>query len=448
MRPSTPSMRTFSLIWFGQMISLIGSGLTDFALGVWVYQRTGSVTQFALIHVSMLLPGIVILPLVGVLVDRWDRRWMMIFNDVGAGISTLVIALLVAMGRLEIWHIYVAVAVNATFSGIQWTAYSAVTTLLVPKEHYGRASGMVDAAQSAAYIISPALAGVLLTTIQIQGVLLIDVVTLLVAVSTLVFVRIPAPPTVTEEEEREDSLLREATRGWTFIAARRGLLALLAFIVIVNFAWGMAEMSITPMVLSFASAVELGFVSSAGSIGTLVGSIVMSTWGGPKRRIYGILGFMVIEGLALALMGLRPEMLLITMAYFVFCFAWPITGGCSQAIWLSKVAPDVQGRVFAVRRAVATVLSPLAYLAAGLLADGVLKSLVDTHGLLAESVGQVIGVGPGRGNGLLIMMMGLLIVLATVVAYFYPRLRLLENELPDAIVETVPTQVKEGDNSA
>ena len=136
-------MRTFVIIWFGQLVSLVGSGLTGFAMGVWLYQQTGSVTLFALNALCFILPQALFSPLAGALVDRWDRRWAMILSDTGAGLSTFFLALLLFAGRLEIWHVYLATAVNALFGTFQWPAYSAATTLLVPKKHLGRASRMV-----------------------------------------------------------------------------------------------------------------------------------------------------------------------------------------------------------------------------------------------------------------------------------------------------------------
>ena len=137
-------MLTFSTIWFGQLISTIGSGLTAFALGVWVYQREQSVTLFALTLLAATLPNVLLSPIAGALADRWNRRTVMILSDVGAGLSTLSIALLFFSGQLQTWHVYVAVAANAAFNSLQWPAYSAATTMLVPKEHLGRAGGMVQ----------------------------------------------------------------------------------------------------------------------------------------------------------------------------------------------------------------------------------------------------------------------------------------------------------------
>jgi MFS transporter, DHA3 family, macrolide efflux protein len=432
-RSSASGMGIFLIIWFGQFVSLVGSGLSGFALGIWVYQRTGSVTQFALISVFAVLPGIVISPLAGAVVDRWDRRRIMIVSDIGAGFSSAVIVILLFAGRLEPWCIYLVTAANATCNAFQWPAFSAMTALLVPKQSLGRAGGLAQFGEAAAQIIAPALAGVLVGTIRVQGVLLIDFVSLVVALCTLVIVRVPKPAVTAEGNAGKGSLLRESAYGWTYIRTRPGLLGLTGFFAFTTFTEAIVLILITPLVLSFAPPTALGTVLSIGGIGMLSGGLVMSVWGGPKRRVYGILGSRLLQGMVFFLGGLQPSVSLITAAAFVFLFADAILLGSSQAILQSKVALDVQGRVFAARRMIAWSSMPCAYLIAGPLADHIFEPLLAVNGPLAAGIGSIIGVGPGRGIGLLFIVMGILTLLATVGAYLYPRLRLLEDELPDAI---------------
>lgn len=433
-RSSVRGTQAFFLIWFGQLVSLVGSGLTGFALGIWVYQRTGSVTQFALISLFTYLPGVVISPLAGTFVDRWDRRWVMAFSDTGAGFSTLAIALLLFAGRLDIWHIYIATAISSIFSAFQRPAYYAATTLLVPKEHLGRASGMVQVGLAAGQIVSPVLAGLLLGTLEIQGVILIDFATYLFALLTLLVVRIPAPGTPLDGQAKR-SLLRETADGWTYIAARPGLVSLLIFFTIYNFLTAIVSVIATPLVLSFASVAVLGIVMSISGSGMVIGSIVMSVWGGPSRRVYAVLGFSLLSGLCILLAGPRESASLVAVAGFVFFFVLPIINGCTQTIFRVKVVPDMQGRVFALGLMAARAAMPLAHLVVGPLADRVFDPLLAAGGPLAGSVGQIIGVGPERGKGLMFVVAGTLIMLAAIAGYLYPRLRLVDQELPDAVDE-------------
>ncbi|MFQ4141703.1 MFS transporter [Chlorogloeopsis sp. ULAP02] len=441
-------MWVFTLIWFGQLVSLIGSGLTGFALGIWVYQRTGSVTQFALISLFTTLPGILVSPLAGVLIDRWDRRWAMILSDSGAALSTLAIALLLLAGRLEVWQIYLASAISSAFSAFQWPAYVAATTLLVPKQQLGRASGMVQLAEATAQILSPAIAGVLVSQIQVKGVILIDFATFVFSLLTLLSVRFPSPKTTADSKAQKSSLLHEAVYGWSYITARPGLFSLLIFIAALNFLTGIVSVLVTPLALAFTSVAMLGQVLTTGGCGMLVGSLVVSVWGNFKRPIYAVFSFTLLGGLAIFLAGFKPLLPVFFVTAFVYFFGLPIINSASQVIWQKKVAPEVQGRVFAVRRAIAWAALPLAYPVAGALADKVFEPLLAVNGPLAGSVGQVIGVGKGYGIALLFVVIGMLTVLLMVAGYLYPRLRLVEEELPDAIAEPFPVIVKDKDTDA
>lgn len=297
---------------------------------------------------------------------------------------------------------------------------------------------MVQISEAVAQIASPVLAGALMGIIQVQGVILIDFVTFLFAVLTLLIARVPRPEITAEGKAGQGSLLQEARYGWTYIRARPGLFGLLLFFATTNFATGIVQVLFTPLVLSFTTATILGLLLSVGGIGFLFGSLTMSIWGGPRRRVYGIFASNLLMGTVLFAAGFPPRAWILGMAAFLFFFGLPITNGCSQAIWQSKTAPDVQGRVFAVRRMIAWVSLPLAYLVAGPLADQVFEPLLAEGGLLASSVGQVIGVGVGRGIGLLYIILGLMTLLARLVAYLYPRLRQVEIELPDFIADKAP----------
>lgn len=425
----------FIIVWFGQSVSLVGSGLTGFALGVWVFQQTGSITQFALIGLFTVLPRIILSPLVGPLVDRWDRRRAMIVGDAGAGLSTLILALLLYAGRLEIWHIYLLVFTSAAFGAIQWPAFMAATTLLVPKENLGRANGLVQLGQAASEILAPALAGVLLLTIELQGIILIDVATFLVAVLTLLLVRFPTPPPTAADQSTRGSWRQEISYGWQYITTRPGLFGLLLFLTTVNFLWGLVGALITPMILGFTSSANLGFLISIAGGGMLVGSLVMTIWGGPPRRIHGVLSFELLSGACFLLMGLRPSFWPVALGVFGAHATIAIIYGSNQAIWQTKVAPAVQGRVFAAQQMLAKAAAPLAYLLAGPLAERIFEPILTPNGLLSGSAGQIIGTGPGRGIALLFIVMGLLKISVSLAAYLNPNIRLVEETLPDIVID-------------
>jgi DHA3 family macrolide efflux protein-like MFS transporter len=432
-RPITKNMRTFFVIWSGQLVSTIGSGLTGFALGVWIYQETGSVTLFAMNMLAFAIPNLLVSPFAGAMVDRYDRRWVMILSDTGAGLATLSIAILYMTGNLQVWNIILATAFNSAFSTFQWPAYSAVTTLLVPKDQLGRAGGMVQIGEAMSQLLAPAAAGALFVTIGLGGVIVVDFATYLFAVLTLLLVRVPSPEKSEAGEEGKGSIWKEALYGWTYISARAGLLGLLLVFAAFNFVSGLIMPLIMPMILDMTSAAILGYLVSIVGVGMLVGTLVMSAWGGPKRRIHGVLGFLMLSGFFTSMLGISPLIPVMAVAGFFLMFTMPIINGSSQAIWQSKVDPDVQGRVFSVRRMIAWSMTPLAYIVAGPLADRVFKPLLMEGGALADSIGQLIGVGPGRGTGFMFIVVGALSIVVAALGYLNPHVRNVEDELPDVI---------------
>jgi MFS transporter, DHA3 family, macrolide efflux protein len=427
-------MLTFFIIWLAQVVSGIGTSISRFGLSVWVYLETGSATQLALISFFALVPLLLASPLAGALVDRWDRRLALIVSDVGAAFSTLLFLGLLLTDQLQIWHVYVVVAVNSLFGSLQFPAISAATTMLVPKEQLGRANGLLQLGEALGQLITPVLAGVLVGAIGIVGVVSIDLATFAVATVMLLFVSIPAPAS-SEPAKQRTSLWRDAGYGWTYVRARSGLVGLLIFFAISNYLMETVIVMSTPLILSFSTPAVLGTLLSVAGIGMLVGSVLISVVGVPKPAIYGVFGGILLSGVAMVCAGLAPDVWVIGAASFFFAAGIPIMASSSQTIWQRKVAPDVQGRVFAIRSMLATASLPLAHLTSGPLADYVFNPLLVEGGALAGSVGRVIGVGPSRGIGLMFMVLGGLVIVLVIYGFFNPRLRRLDVELPDAVVK-------------
>jgi MFS family permease len=426
-------MAIFILIAIGQIISVTGSALTGFALGAWVYQETRSTTLFSLILLFTVLPSLVFAPLAGALVDRWDRRRVMIAADSGAALCTGLLILLTQSNWLEIWHIFVIMGINSLFRALQVPAYTASVSLLVPKDQLGRANGIVQLETTSSYLLSPILAGWLLEQVGIVSVMLIDLVTFLFAVTIVLAVRIPRPAVTKGDATKPTPLWKDMAIGWQFISARAGFLSLMVLFGLGNYANLMTDTLMPPMLLELSSPTVLGSVLSTGGLGMLVGTVLMSVWGGPKKRIYGVLVFKTLAGLAIMGIGLFRSIPLIALATFFYYLPFPLVNGSDQAIWQRKVPPEVQGRVFSIRRMLARSMIPLAYLTAGPLSDQVFKPLLSANGSLAASLGQFFGVGPSRGLGSLIFLMGLFIVVLTLSTALNPRVRNVEEELPDAV---------------
>jgi MFS family permease len=427
------SMRAFLLIWFGQVISVIGSSMTGFALGVYVYQRTSSASVFALILLFNMLPRALFSPLAGVVADRWDRRRIMILSDGGAAISTLAVASLLIAGRLEVWHIFLATFLNSTLSTMQGPAFAAAVTQLVPKAQFGRVNGLMQLGSGVGQMVAPVLAGALIGLAGLRAVLIVDLATFLFAVGTLLATQFPQLKSTSDKVGQKRSLISDLRAGWRYIVARPGLVALLVVFAVANYLVGNAEAVLTPMILSFASPGTLGVILTLGGFGMLVGSLVLSVWGGGRQRVYTALGFYALLGLAVIAAGLSPSAPLVAGALFVTFLCVPIAIGSAHAILQTKVDPGMQGRVFALRMTLNTGAFALAYVTGGPLVDLIFEPLMAQGGPLAGSVGQLIGVGPGRGMGLMFIVMGFLAVLTAVGGLLYSRLRRVELELPDAV---------------
>jgi MFS transporter, DHA3 family, macrolide efflux protein len=429
----------FARIWTGQLISTLGSGLTAFALSVWVYQRTGSVTQFAAVPIFTTLPRILLAPFIGVAADRYDRRWLMIASDLSAAGTSLVLWALLAADRLAIWHIYLLALVTSACTAVRWPAYTSSITLLVPKENYGRANGLNQFGQAGASILAPMLAGFLLALIGLQGIILLDLVSFLVSVAALLTVRIPRPRPA-EGAGRRETVRAQTAEAWGYLLRYRAFVELLVFFLAISFLTGMAGVLFTPLVLGFASAAALGTVVSTGGIGYLAGSLFMSVTGGPRPRVYGILGFGAVSALAMSLAGLRPSLLLVAAGSFLLAFGLPVINGSTEAVFQSKVPPALQGRAFALVRMISQSASPLAFLLAGPLADRVFEPLMAPGGALAASAGASLGVGKGRGIALLYVVVGGLCLLVAAWGFLVSRLRFLERDVPDAVVGGLPLE--------
>jgi len=435
MNKQNKGMRTFIIIWLGQLVSMIGSGLIGFALGIWIYTETGQATPFAMTALFSVLPRIFLSPITGAISDRWNRKRIMLISDSLSGVATLVTAALLLTGRMEIWMVYTITFFGSIFASFQQPAYSASIVLLVPKSQLTRASSLIQMGQALETILTPILAGALISTIGMDGIIIIDIVTYLIAICTLVFVTIPQPEKKEVPAGRKTSLLSDVVFGWRYLAERRGLLNLMIYFASVNFFLNICGVMISPLVLSFSSAASLGVAQTVLGTGMLAGSLLMSVWGGPKKKkINSVIGFIALASMGFVVAGLQSSMVFICAGAFILMFFIPFASGPSTAINAAKVAPEVQGRVSATRSMIAQSMMPLAFILSGILADKVFNPLLVEGGALADTfVGAWIGVGEGRGIGLMMICSGLFLFIVSGLAYANPRIRNIETEIPDAI---------------
>ncbi len=430
-RPS--GMTAFVVVWLGQIVSVLASSMSHFGLTIWMYQQTGSATAMGLMQVAFITPFLLLSPFAGVMVDRYNRKLMMMVSDLAAIIATGGIFILFATGRLEFWHLYISSALNGIGNTFQWPAYSAAISTMVPKAQYGRANGLMSLMEAGPGELAPMLAGALLPIIGLTGILTIDVLTFLFAIGALLLVFVPQPARTAEGEAGRGSLLHEAAYGFRYIFQRPSLLGLQLIFFFGNLFSGIWGTVLAPMVLArtASNSVVFGMVESAGAIGGVVGGVAMSAWGGFKRRVHGVLLGWVLSAVAMALVGIGRGLPLWLPAMFLGSLFIPLVNTSNQAIWQAKVAPDVQGRVFSARRLIAWFTNPISPIIAGTMADFVLEPAMRSESGLASLFGWLVGTGPGAGMGLLMVICGLGAMLVPVVSYFVPAIRNAEMLLPD-----------------
>lgn len=423
--------QTFLIVWFGQVVSLVGSSLTWFGLSIWIFVETGSVTALAMVLLGSNLPRIVLAPIAGALVDRWDRRLAMILSDLGSGLGTVVIAVLFALDAVTIPGLVAVAAFSSVFQAFQWPAYQAAITLLVPKNRYQRASGMVQMAEGISQVAAPLIAAAVIVWWDVLGLILIDAVTFIIAVATLLVVRFPRAPRSDVGASAAGTLWSESVFGFRYLLQRRGLMGLLVFFAALNLAFGSIGPLIIAYMLSIGSEFTLGAAMTIGSTGMIVGSVVASVMKPVRHRVLGFIAATAILGAMLGTVALTAALPVIVASIWLAMFALPIGMALSQSIWLSKVEPDIQGRVFSARAMIAQATIPVAYLLVGPLADRVFVPVMTGDSAIGLALQGVLGSGEARGYTLFFVSMGLGVLVLCVGAIAYGPLRNLDRDLPD-----------------
>jgi MFS family permease len=426
-------MRAFIVVWFGQLVSLFGTAMAQFALTVWAYQLTGEATALAFVAFFNFTPGALISPIAGALVDRWNRKLVMMISDMGAGVATIGIFLLHSAGQLEIWHLYVAGAFTSVFGAFQWPAYSASISTMLKKEQYARANGMMGVAEALPAVFAAPLAITLLIAIDVSGVLFIDIITFIFALLMLLIVHIPQPEVSAAGAAGRGNLLQESAYGFRFIWRNKPLLGVQLAFFFSNFMYAIALTVQSPMILARPAGGEaaLAGVQSAFAVGGVIGGIILSAVGAPKRRVIGVIGGMIASSLLNIVLGMGQIFIIWAVGSFLSGLIVPVLNGSNQSLWQSKVPPDVQGRVFAARRMIAQFTIPLGMAIAGPLADRVFEPAMQPDGALAPLFGGVVGVGAGAGMGLMFVIFGVAGALAAAAFYGVRAVREVDTRMPD-----------------
>ncbi|WP_219511556.1 non-ribosomal peptide synthetase/MFS transporter [Nonomuraea ceibae] len=422
-------LRRFYTVAVGQTASLLGSALTSFALGVWAYQESGRVSDYALVTMLATLPSLLASPLGGAVADRVDRRLVMLTCDAVSAVATTALVALLVAGRLEVWQVGIVSGVLSLVTAFHRPAYLAAVAQLVPKPYLMQANAVANLGTGLGMLLAPLAGAALITLIGVHGVVAVNIVTFVIGLATLLLVRFPDRMF----HRLEETFTQAVAGGWRFLVRRRPLMIMIAFFVVENYL-GMLALAITvPVLLSFGDVTAVGTVTAAQGLGAVLGALVMVFWNGTERRAIGMVGFVSGFGLGIVLIGLRPS---VALAAFGGLMSWLFLSVLNTH-WLSiiqlKVGLELQGRVLATNQMLAVSMTPLAFLTAPPLSE-LFEPLLAPGGALAGTVvGDVVGVGPGRGVGLLLAVTGALLVVWGALGLWYRPLRRMEDDLPDAV---------------
>ncbi len=435
------SMRAFTILLVGQALSLLGSTLTSFSLGVWAYQQAGSVTDFAMIALAASLPAALLSPIAGTIVDAYNRKTILLVGQTVAILLTASLASLYWLDMLKVWHIVLLSALSAIFNAFVMPAVAASVIMLVPADKLTKANGMMSLSLGVVRLIAPAIAGALLLGVGLKAIFTIDLITFIFGVTTLLATQIPQPKAVSDNQKPKENLLKSMLFGWNYLRQRRGLLGLLIFYACIAFNVAAIGVLITPMVLGFTDAAGLGIIASVSGFGMVLGSIIIMAWGGPERKVFGVLGggLVVCGGYILA--PIIPSAIMVALGGLLIMGSFPIVTACSQQIFQRKIAPDVQGRVFGFRAFIVGITSPIALLVAGPLADQVFEPMMAENSMASDALGlsntlaawlvPIFGSGQGRGVAVMISLLGCMSLIAVVIAWLTPSIRRIDLDLPN-----------------
>ncbi|HHX63168.1 MAG TPA: MFS transporter [Epulopiscium sp.] len=421
------TVKKFIILWIGELISSIGSGMTAFAVSIYIYQLTGSVTLVSVATLLAFLPTILLSPVGGILADRYDRRLMMILGDSFSVIGLLFIYICMQTGNGGVVPIFIGVTISSIFISLLEPAYRATVTDLLSEEEYARASSLVQIAANSKYLVSPFIAGLILSVADIRTILIIDMATFFVTVFTIALVRrgiyIPKP------NKESLNFFREFKEGMKSITSNKGVSSLVVLMGFMCFFIAFIQTLMTPMILSFSDAKTLGIMESVSAIGMLVGSVIIGILNIKKNYSRILTISLILAGIFMALTGTTTSIWWIIIFCMLFFTALPFANTCADVLVRIKIPNDVQGRAWGMISMLTQMGFVVAYAICGPLADHVFEPMLMENGILSGSMGQIIGIGKGRGVGLMLIIAGIVMVIFAFIFGFKKSMREIELEV-------------------
>ncbi len=386
--------KNFYYVWFSRFVSILGSSLTTFGVSVWVFGETGKATPMAVTMLCSILPSVIFAPLSGIVCDYFNRKKVILIADSTAAATSLLLLLYLMTERFDFGIICAFTFINATANMLDNNAYQASLSTLVQENDIKKAGGMNQIIESVSSIIAPVCAGILYYPVGLQGLLVIDLCTFIVAM--LIFIRVPSGlfSDPGGEKKVQENVFENILAGFQFIFSARGLTLLMIFFAFFNFFLNVSDSLTEPLVLSLGNSFDMGLVKMAGGIGILLGSLFITEKGMKYSYSKSIFISAIITGASICIMGIRNNIGFIILGEFVFLFVTPIVNTLAGTLWILKTPKELQGRVYAARSMVAKGIIPLSYLLVGPLADSWIPAFLQNY----PNAGKVIQIALGDGN--------------------------------------------------
>ncbi len=411
-------MKTFMVIWFGQFISMLGSALSAFGLGIWIFQKTGSAASFAMSAVCTVLPALLFAPFAGSIADRKKRKAIILLTDsIDAFLKILIVTLLI-FNKLELWMVYPLVFISGTLGTFQNPAFGASIPMLVPTDKLTRANGLLQFSSAIQNLLAPVIAGFLYPLIELKGLFIIDFVSFFFALASIAFIKIPQPLI----EKTKDSLvlaaLKDLKYAWKYLIQKKGLMQLIVFFAFLNFIANLSMILLGPLMMSVYNSQAYGNVQAGIGLAMLLGGLCSSLIPDTKNKIKRILLILSLCSIGPIISGTTLNRIIITGGFFIFMFPVPYVNTLLMSIFQIKIERNVLGRVGALMTAILAAITPIAYLCAGPIADYVFEPLMNEK---------------GRGIGLIFIISGILLIISCLLMRLNKTVTSIEKRLPDYV---------------
>lgn len=422
-------MKNFYKLWLGELISNIGSGMTAFALSVYVYEKTGSVSYVSLITLLSFMPSIILSPIGGLLADRYDRRLLMIIGDLFSGLGLIYILWSIQAGEKSIVPIFIGITFSSIFTSLLEPSYRATLTDILEEENYAKASGLIQVVGSAKYLISPVIAGIVLSVADIRVILLLDILTF---ITTCLMIFLVRKSMNSETQNYKKDSFKGLLEGLFIIKENRGVYFLVIIMFFVCFFMGFIQILIRPMILALSNVKTAGMMESICAVGLLIGSLWIGIAGIKKNysKILAVACFFC--GIFMSMTGVNENLAIIGISTFLFFSTLPFMNSCADVLVRVSIPNKLQGRVWGLISLITQMGTVAAYIISGVMADYVFEPMFNKNGILVENIGKIIGTGKGRGIGFMLILSGMGMLIMAIVIWKNREIREVSEKCVDS----------------